>query len=371
MNESEPRPIRSIGVLTGGGDCPGLNAVIRAVVKTAHRHNYSVIGIRNGWKGIVEGKVEPLTDCSVTGILPKGGTILGTSRTNPFKDEEDVARMLMHLEKFGIDVLIAIGGDDTLSVAARLHEMGIRVIGIPKTIDNDLSCTDYTFGFDTAVSIVTDAIDRLHTTAESHQRIMVLEVMGRHAGWIATYSGLAGGADQILIPEVPFDFDEVCDSLRGRFNRGKTFSIVVVAEGAKPKEMKEAVTASERVDEFGHEQLGGIGQLLGRKLERRLGVETRVTVLGHVQRGGIAHGTRPRSRLAVRGHGDRADRRGKLRRHGGPAGGQDRPRSARRRLPPEDGRHGPLQHGEDLLLILALRATAMRRLDSSGRDRNS
>ena len=215
LNEAERRPIRSIGVLTGGGDCPGLNAVIRAVVKTAHGHNYSVIGIRNGWKGIVEGKVEPLTDCSVTGILPKGGTILGTSRTNPFKNEEDVARMLMHLEKFGIDVLIAIGGDDTLSVAARLHEMGIRVIGIPKTIDNDLSCTDYTFGFDTAVSIVTDAIDRLHTTAESHQRIMVLEVMGRHAGWIATFSGIAGGADQILIPEVPFDFDEVCDSLRG------------------------------------------------------------------------------------------------------------------------------------------------------------
>jgi phosphofructokinase-like protein len=302
MNEPERRPIRSIGVLTGGGDCPGLNAVIRAVVKTAHRHNYSVIGIRNGWKGIVEGKVEPLTDCSVTGILPKGGTILGTSRTNPFKNEEDVARMLMHLEKFGIDVLIAIGGDDTLSVAARLHQMGVRVIGIPKTIDNDLSCTDYTFGFDTAVSIVTDAIDRLHTTAESHQRIMVLEVMGRHAGWIATFSGIAGGADQILIPEVPFDLDEVCDSLRGRFNRGKTFSIVVVAEGAKPKEMSEAVTASERVDEFGHEQLGGIGQLLGKELERRLGVETRVTVLGHVQRGGspTAHDRVLASRFGVK-----------------------------------------------------------------------
>ena len=351
MNESERRPIRSIGVLTGGGDCPGLNAVIRAVVKTAHRHNYSVIGIRNGWKGIVEGKVEPLTDCSVTGILPKGGTILGTSRTNPFKNEEDVARMLMHLEKFGIDVLIAIGGDDTLSVAARLHEMGVRVIGIPKTIDNDLSCTDYTFGFDTAVAIVTDAIDRLHTTAESHQRIMVLEVMGRHAGWIATFSGIAGGADQILIPEVPFDFDEVCDSLRGRFNRGKTFSIVVVAEGAKPKEMSEAVTSSQRVDEFGHEQLGGIGQLLGRGARaaaRRgdAGDRPRARAAGRV-----AHGARPGPGVALRRQGDRADRRGELRRHGGPAGGSDRPGAARGRLPPEDGRHGPLHHGEDLLLI--------------------
>ena len=286
MNEPAPEPVRTIGVLTGGGDCPGLNAVIRAVVKTAHRHGYAVIGIRNGWKGIVEGKVEPLTDCSVTGILPKGGTILGTSRTNPFRNEEDVARMRMHLERFGIDALIAIGGDDTLGVAARLHDLGIRVIGIPKTIDNDLSCTDYTFGFDTAVAIVTDAIDRLHTTAESHQRIMVLEVMGRHAGWIATFAGIAGGADEILIPEVPFDLDEVCATLQGRFARGKKFSIVVVAEGAKPKEMEEAVTSSGRVDEFGHGQLGGIGALLGKELEQRLGVETRVTVLGHVQRGG-------------------------------------------------------------------------------------
>jgi 6-phosphofructokinase 1 len=286
MNGTDANPVKTIGILTGGGDCPGLNAVIRAVVKTANRHDYSVIGIRNGWKGIVEGKVEPLTECSVTGILPKGGTILGTSRTNPFKNEDDVQRMLMHLRKFEIDALIAIGGDDTLSVATRLHQMGVRVIGIPKTIDNDLSCTDYTFGFDTAVSIVTDAIDRLHTTAESHQRIMVLEVMGRHAGWIATFSGIAGGADEILIPEVPFDIEEVCDTLRGRFKRGRTFSIVVVAEGAKPKEMREAVTSSERVDEFGHGQLGGIGQLLGKEIERRLGVETRVTVLGHVQRGG-------------------------------------------------------------------------------------
>lgn len=302
MIGTEPRPVRTIGILTGGGDCPGLNAVIRAVVKTAHRHDYSVIGIRNGWKGLVEGKVEPLTDCSVTGILPKGGTILGTSRTNPFKHEDDVQRLLLHLRRFGIDALIAVGGDDTLGVANQLHEMGVRVIGIPKTIDNDLSCTDYTFGFDTAVAIVTDAIDRLHTTAESHQRIMVLEVMGRHAGWIATFAGIAGGADEILIPEVPFEIEDVCDTLRARFNRGKTFSIVVVSEGARPKEMERAVTASERVDEFGHGQLGWIGQLLGKEIEARLGVETRVTVLGHVQRGGspTAHDRVLATRFGVR-----------------------------------------------------------------------
>ncbi len=280
------KPVRTIGVLTGGGDCPGLNAVIRAVVKTSNRYGYSVLGIRNGWRGIIEGEVEPLTDFSVTGILPKGGTIIGTSRTNPFKKEEHVQQMLTNIRKFGIDALIAIGGDDTLSVAARLHGMNIPVIGIPKTIDNDLSCTDYTFGFDTAVSIVTDAIDRLHTTAESHHRVMVLEVMGRHAGWIATVSGIAGGADQILIPEVPFDIEEVCEALRSRYERGKKFSIVVVAEGAKPVNMEEFVISSGKKDEFGHEQLGGIGQLLGREIEKRVQAETRVTVLGHVQRGG-------------------------------------------------------------------------------------
>ncbi len=285
MTENK-HPIRTIGVLTGGGDCPGLNAVIRAVVKTAVQLDYSVIGIRNGWKGIVDGEVEPLTDFSVTGILPKGGTILGTSRTNPFKNDDHVQQLLLNIKKFGIDALVAIGGDDTLSVAARLFEMNIPIVGIPKTIDNDISCTDYTFGFDTAVSIVTDAIDRLHTTAESHHRIMVLEVMGRHAGWIATISGIAGGADQILIPEVPFDIEEVCDGLRNRYNRGKKFSIVVVAEGAKPKNMSDFVTTSGKIDEFGHEQLGGIGQILGREIEKRIDAETRVTVLGHVQRGG-------------------------------------------------------------------------------------
>lgn len=285
-NKSSQTKIKTIGVLTGGGDCPGLNAVIRAVVKTAHIYDYSVIGIRNGWKGIVEGEVEPLTEFSVTGILPKGGTIIGTSRTNPFKDDAHVQQMLTNIKKFGIDAIIAIGGDDTLSVAARLHELNIPVIGIPKTIDNDLSGTDYTFGFDTAVSIVTDAIDRLHTTAESHHRIMVLEVMGRHAGWIATISGIAGGADQILIPEVPFDIDDVCEGLKQRRDRGKKFSIVVIAEGAKPTDISGFVTTSSKVDEFGHEQLGGIGHLLGREIEERIGAETRVTVLGHVQRGG-------------------------------------------------------------------------------------
>lgn len=285
MKENNKR-IKTVGLLTGGGDCPGLNAVIRAVVKTAGRYDYSVIGIRNGWKGLIEGEVEPLTDFSVTGILPKGGTILGTSRTNPLKNEEHSQQMFTNIKKFGIDALIAIGGDDTLGVAAKLHEMGIPVIGIPKTIDNDISCTDYTFGFDTAVSIVTDAIDRLHTTAESHHRIMVLEVMGRHTGWIATMAGIAGGADQILVPEVPFDIEEVCEGLRNRFSRGKTFSIVVVAEGAKPKNMSEFVTLSKNLDEFGHEQLGGIGQILGHEIEQRMNVETRVTVLGHVQRGG-------------------------------------------------------------------------------------
>mgnify|MGYP003730912713 CR=1 FL=1 len=280
------RKIKTIGILTGGGDCPGLNAVIRAVVKTAHLYDYTVIGIRNGWKGIVEGEVEPLTEFSVTGILPKGGTILGTSRTNPLKSEEQTQQMLSNLKRFGIDAVVAVGGDDTLSVATRLHQMNIPVVGIPKTIDNDLSGTDYTFGFDTAVSIVTDAIDRLHTTAESHHRIMVLEVMGRHAGWIATIAGIAGGADQILIPEVPFDIDDVCEGLKKRRERGKKFSIVVIAEGAKPTDMNNFVTASSKVDEFGHEQLGGIGHLLGRAIEERVGSETRVTVLGHVQRGG-------------------------------------------------------------------------------------
>ena len=276
----------TIGVLTGGGDCPGLNAVIRAVVRTGAKYGFDTIGIRDGWHGLIAGDVEPLTDYSVTGILPKGGTILGTSRTNPFKDGADVQRLRDNIRRFGIDALVAIGGEDTLGVANKLSAMGIPVVGVPKTIDNDVAATDYTFGFDTAVSIVTEAIDRLHTTAESHHRIMVVEVMGRHAGWIATMAGIAGGADQILIPEVPFDLDEVAGHLQARYEKGKKFSIVVVAEGAQPKGMEGAITQSARTDEFGHVTLGGIGTFLRDELEKRLGMETRVTVLGHVQRGG-------------------------------------------------------------------------------------
>jgi len=278
--------MRKIGVLTGGGDCPGLNAVIRAVVRSSIRYEWEIIGIRNGWKGLIDGDIELLTDYAVSGILPKGGTILGTSRTNPYKNPENIQKLRDNLKRFGIDGIVAIGGDDTLGVALKLHEEGIPIVGVPKTIDNDLNGTDYTFGFDTAVSIVTDAIDRLHTTAESHRRVIVVEVMGRHAGWIATMSGIAGGADDILIPEVPFDMDEICRHLMARYDRGKRFSIVVVAEGAKPKDSDMVITQSSERDEFGHVRLGGIGHILAREIENRLHVDTRVTILGHVQRGG-------------------------------------------------------------------------------------
>jgi 6-phosphofructokinase 1 len=230
--------------------------------------------------------MELLTDYSVSGILPKGGTILGTSRTNPFKNPEDVQRVEDNIKRFGIEAIVAIGGDDTLGVAQKLYEKGLPVVGVPKTIDNDLSCTDYTFGFDTAVSIVTDAIDRLHTTAESHHRVIILEVMGRHAGWIATISGIAGGADEILIPEDDFDIERVCNNLKNRYNRGKKFSIIVAAEGAKPKGQNSEVIQSDETDEFGHVRLGGIGHYLAKEVEKRMDVETRVTILGHVQRGG-------------------------------------------------------------------------------------
>jgi len=278
--------MKKIGVLTGGGDCPGLNAVIRAVVKKSIQYDWDVIGIRNGWKGLINGEMELLTDYSVSGILPKGGTIIGTSRTNPFKKPQDVQKVEENIKRFGIDALVAIGGDDTLGVALKLHEKGVPVVGVPKTIDNDLSGTDYTFGFDTAVSIVTDAIDRLHTTAESHHRVMVLEVMGRHAGWIATISGIAGGADEILIPEVPFNMEKVCEHLKQRYERGKKFSIVVVAEGAKPNEGESVVTQTSETDEFGNVRLGGIGHYLAKEIGNRMNVETRVIILGHVQRGG-------------------------------------------------------------------------------------
>ena len=278
--------MKKIAILTGGGDCPGLNAVIRAVVKKSLQYNWEIIGIKNGWKGLITGEMEILTDYSVSGILPKGGTIIGTSRTNPFKKPEDVQRVKENIKRFGIEAIIAVGGDDTLSVALKLHEIGIPVVGVPKTIDNDLSGTDYTFGFDTAVSIVTDAIDRLHTTAESHHRVMILEVMGRHAGWIATIAGMAGGADEILIPEDNFDMDRVIANLKKRYDRGKKFSIIVAAEGAKPAGDDSHVTQSDEMDEFGHVRLGGIGHYLAKEVEKRMRVETRVTILGHVQRGG-------------------------------------------------------------------------------------
>ncbi|WP_342771945.1 ATP-dependent 6-phosphofructokinase [Methanoculleus sp. UBA300] len=274
----------TVGILTGGGDCPGLNAVIRAVVRTGAKHGFDTIGVRDGWLGLVVGNVEPLTDYSVTGILPKGGTILGTSRTNPFKNEADVQRLRDNIRKFGIDAIVAIGGEDTLGVANRLSQMGVPVVGIPKTIDNDVAATDYTFGFDTAVSIVTEAIDRLHTTAESHHRVMVVEVMGRNAGWIATVAGIAGGADAILIPEIPFDLDEVASHLRARYERGKKFSIVVVAEGARSVE--ESRLDKKAFKKAREQMSGSIGYRVAREIQDATGLESRVTVLGYLQRGG-------------------------------------------------------------------------------------
>jgi ATP-dependent phosphofructokinase / diphosphate-dependent phosphofructokinase len=277
-----------IGVLTGGGDCPGLNAVIRGVVRTGiNRYGHDIVGFRYGWAGVVEGNTLPLTAASTAGILPRGGTILGTSRTNPYRDGADgTAAVRATLELLGIDALIPIGGEDTLGVAGRLAADGVPVVGVPKTIDNDLAGTDYTFGFQTAVQIATDAIDRLHTTAESHNRVIVVEVMGRHAGWIATYAGIAGGADVILVPERAFDVDAVCDSIRRRHASGRTFSIVVVSEGALPQDGSGITTASAKTDAFGHARLGGIAVELEREIEERTGYETRMTILGHVQRGG-------------------------------------------------------------------------------------
>ena len=275
-----------IGMLTGGGDAPGLNAVIRAVVRKATDiYGDVVIGFRNGWKGAIDAEVETLTADSVKGILPRGGTILGSSRTNPFKIADGVTKIEHTLASFKIDALIAIGGEDTLGVASKLFDQGVNVVGVPKTIDNDLSGTDFTFGFNTAVEIATEALDRLHTTAEAHQRVMVVELMGRHAGWISTYAGIASGADVILIPERPFDLDEVCEHITHRHQRGRTFSIVVVAEGATPKEGTFETLSGDK-DSFGHERLGGIANALAPEIEKRTGFETRVTILGHVQRGG-------------------------------------------------------------------------------------
>ncbi|MEU8271371.1 6-phosphofructokinase [Sphaerisporangium sp. NPDC049002] len=274
-----------IGVLTGGGDCPGLNAVIRAVVrKGIGVYGHEFVGFRDGWRGPLSGETMPLEIQTVRGILPRGGTILGSSRTNPIKIEGGVDRIKKNLADGGVDALIAIGGEDTLGVAKQLFDLGVNVVGVPKTIDNDLNATDYTFGFDTAVNIATEAIDRLHTTAESHHRALICEVMGRHAGWIALHAGMAGGANVILIPEKPFDIDKVCEYVESRF-KTRYSPIIVVAEGAHPIEGQMALQAGE-LDAFGHVRLGGIGELLAHEIEKRTGKEARTTVLGHVQRGG-------------------------------------------------------------------------------------
>jgi ATP-dependent phosphofructokinase / diphosphate-dependent phosphofructokinase len=290
-----------VGVLTGGGDCPGLNAVIRAVVRRSFTRGHEVLGVREGWRGLVEAKVEPLGPREISGLLPRGGTILGTSRTNPYKLDR-VESVLETFQREGLEALVAIGGEDTLGVAARLHaEHDFPVVGVPKTIDNDLSATDYTFGFDTAVFICTEAIDRLHTTAESHNRVMVVEVMGRQTGWIAVMSGIAGGADVILIPEHPISVDEACEDIRRRHERGKDFSIVVVSEGYE----LEGLADEPETDEFGHVRLSerGVGARLAAQIEERTGYETRVTVLGHVQRGGSPT---PRDRVLATRYGLKA-----------------------------------------------------------------
>jgi len=275
-----------IGILTGGGDCPGLNAVIRAIVRKGIFHyDDQFTGFMEGWRGVMENKTMPLNLNTVAGILPRGGTILRTSRTNPAKKDNGLQNCINNLVLNGVEALIALGGDDTQSVSLKLFEMGVKVIAVPKTIDNDLSGTDLCFGFDTAVSIATEAIDRVHTTAEAHNRVIVVEVMGREAGWIAVYSGVAGGADVILIPEQPFNIADVAETIKQRHDRGRYFSIVVVAEGAK---LATTMVDAERrkTDEFGHVRLGGIGNTLAAEIESRTGFETRAVILGHTQRGG-------------------------------------------------------------------------------------
>jgi phosphofructokinase-like protein len=282
------RRIKSVkvGVLSGGGDAPGINAVIRAVVRKGILiYGDEMIGIQDGWRGLVENKFIPLNLKTISGLLPRGGSILGTSRTNPFKREGGPQKVLEITKQKGIGAVVVIGGDDTLGVANKMTELGLNCVGVPKTIDNDLSLTDYTFGFQTAVQIACEAIDRLHTTAEAHHRVMILEVMGRYTGWIALEAGIAGGADVVLIPEKPFDPKEVCQFIQQRVKRGKMFSLVVVAEGAKPKGSEKIVYGTGS-DEFGHPRLGGVGYYIGKEIEKCTGIETRVVVLGHLQRGG-------------------------------------------------------------------------------------
>ena len=280
-----------VGILTGGGDCPGLNAVIRAIVrKSIAKYDYEIVGLLKGWLGILDMDYEILNREKVSGILHRGGTIIRTSRTNPLKIEDGLKRIVANFDKLKLQALIAIGGEDTLGVAQKLYEMGVNVIGVPKTIDNDLEGTDYTFGFDTAVNIAMEAIDRVHTTAESHNRVMVVEVMGRHTGWIAIEAGLAGGADVILIPEKPFDIEKVCELIVQRHQRGRDFSIVVIAEGAKFTTDSQSegtlILQDMQKDAFGHVHLGGVGNILAKEIENRTGFESRVVILGHIQRGG-------------------------------------------------------------------------------------
>jgi 6-phosphofructokinase 1 len=276
-----------LGVLTGGGDCPGLNAVIRAVVRRALADKISVLGIHSGWQGLIEGDMEPLTRYSVAGLQYKGGTMLGTSRYNPLENAADLERIQENWRKYGLGALIVVGGNGTLSAAMRMwRDHGYPIVGIPKTIDNDIPGTDYTFGFDTAVSIATEAIDRLHTTAEALHRVMVVEVMGRHAGWIATYAGIAGGADLILVPEIPFRISEICDMLLKRKEMGRPFSIIVVAEDARPSPDEDFLTPDQRARVYREDHLGGIGEIIGRQIQARTGFSARVTVLGYIQRGG-------------------------------------------------------------------------------------
>jgi 6-phosphofructokinase 1 len=278
-----------VAVLTGGGDCPGLNAVIRAVVRRASEHGFEMMGLRDGWKGLLEDNHFRLTRETTSGILHRGGTILGTSRVNPFKVENGLERVKRAVERNGIHAIIAIGGEGTLSAATRMSQEGLRIVGVPKTIDNDINSTDFTFGFDTAITIATEAIDRLHSTAESHKRVIVCEVMGRHVGWIATYAGIAGGADVILVPEIPADLPRVAEHIRSRHATGRNFSIVVVAEGTRIKtspDQDEQLVTSGALDEAGRPRLGGVGNIVAAEIERRTGFETRVSVLGHIQRGG-------------------------------------------------------------------------------------
>ena len=297
-----------VGILTGGGDCPGLNAVIRAAARRSLDRGFEVVGVREGWRGLVDGHVVPLGYREITGILPRGGTILGTTRTNPYRVEGGVDDVLRTFRERSLDALVAIGGEDTLGVAARLHaEHDFPVVGVPKTIDNDLSATDYTFGFDTAVSVCTEAIDRLHTTAESHNRVMVGEVMGRHTGWIAVMSGIAGGADVILIPEHPITVEDACRELEKRHEGGKDFSIIVVSEGYEltyeSGEQRLVAGEARATDQFGHVRFGGVGAELAAEIAERTGYETRVTVLGHIQRGGSPT---PRDRILATRYGLKA-----------------------------------------------------------------